>query len=419
MSAIVLRGVTKRYRHYSRPLERLLEVVTGRSFHAESVVLEPIALEIAEGEVVGVIGLNGAGKSTLLKIIAGTLPPTSGEVIVDGRISALLELGTGFHPDMTGRANVLMSCAVNGIPLPEAKDLCSEIVAFAGLEEQTMEQPIKTFSSGMIARLAFSVATAVEPQVLIVDELLSVGDGVFARKSFDRIMAFKRSGKTMLFCSHSMYQVEAICDRVVWLNKGEVIMEGDSAEVVTAYNEFLSRTSADQSIAVDLHSAPPAMADPVALDRVARTRFLDITVSTGGTAGDTLTLLSGISDVAVAVRFASDPSLPCPTMALRITDANNRTITSVGSFNDRIALERGADGCGEVEVILPRFPLLKGRYWVTVLLLSEDAVHIYEAARMIAELKIEQAGLEQGVVKVPRQWHVRPQEQVSPMRGAA
>ena len=409
MSAIMLRGVTKRYRHYSRPFDRLLEVVTGHSHHDESIVLKPIDLDIAEAEVVGVIGLNGAGKSTLLKLIAGTLPPTSGEVVVNGRISALLELGTGFHPEMTGRSNVLMSCAVSGIGLSDAKSLYREIVEFAGLSEQMMDQPIKTFSSGMVARLAFSVATAVEPEVLIVDELLSVGDGVFSRKSFDRVMDFKRSGKTMLFCSHSMYQVEAICDRVIWLNEGEVKMEGEPAGVVVAYNAFLDRIGEDHSAPVHRSPEKSSIANNIHANTVARTRILNVDVSVGGAVGDFLSVVSGVSDVTLTVRFASEPALPCPSVAVRISDSNGRTVTSLGSFNDGVQLARRGDGCGQVEITLPRFPLLKGRYWVTVLLLSEDGIHVYESARMVAELKVEQRGLEQGVVSVPRKWRVRAQ----------
>jgi lipopolysaccharide transport system ATP-binding protein len=408
MTAIALRGVTKRYRQYSRPLERLMEVLTGRRYHDQITVLSPIDLDIAEGEVVGVIGLNGAGKSTLLKLIAGTLPPTAGEVLVKGRISALLELGTGFHPDMTGRANVLMSCAVSGIPLSDAKALYPAIVDFSGLGEKMMEQPIKTFSSGMVARLAFSVATAIEPEVLIVDELLSVGDGAFARKSFDRIMEFKRSGKTMLFCSHSMYQVEAICDRVVWLNEGAVMMEGEPAGVVAAYSAFLNRVSDEQSTPASESSAGSTPNGRSAESALSRTRLLDVKVYGDGSIDGALTVISGMSDVAVKITFASDPSLPCPSVALLISDANGRTITSLGSFNDRIALKRGADGAGDVEVILRHLPLLKGRYWVSVFLLSEDGVHLYESASMIAELKVEQAGLEQGVVSVPRLWKIGP-----------
>jgi lipopolysaccharide transport system ATP-binding protein len=407
VSAVSLKGITKRYRKYSRQLDRLREVVTGRPHHDEISALHPVDLTIAVGEVVGVIGLNGAGKSTLLKLIAGTLSPSSGEVSVNGRISALLELGTGFHPDMTGRANVLMSCAVSGMPLLEAKARYREIVRFSGLPDRVMEQPVKTLSSGMVARLAFSVATAVEPEILIVDELLSVGDGAFSRKSFDRIMEFKRKGHTMLFCSHSLYQVEAICDRVVWLNEGQVAMEGEPPEVVTAYKAFLNQITGGDTDGNGAKAQKEPDAAPVYVDSPSPTHFTAIEVSCDGMAGKVLDVLSGTSDVVVKVAFASDPDFPCPAVALRISDVNGLTITSLSSANDLVSLERQADGNGTSEVTLPKFPLLKGRYWLTVLLLSEDAVHVYEAARMIVELRVRQRGLEQGVVSVPRAWKGR------------
>jgi lipopolysaccharide transport system ATP-binding protein len=203
-----------------------------------------------------------------------------------------------------------------------------------------------------------------------------------------------------------MYQVEAICDRVIWLNDGEVKMEGDPAEVVAAYNAFLSRMSEQQSASAQRSAEQNAVARNIRAETIARTRMLNIEVSVEGMVGDVLGVVSGVSDITVVVRFASDPLLPCPSVAVRISDSNGRTVTSFGSFNDGIELARRPDGCGQVEVTLPRFPLLKGQYWVTVLLLSEDGIHVYESARMIAELKVEQAGLAQGVVSIPRHWRI-------------
>jgi lipopolysaccharide transport system ATP-binding protein len=364
-----------------------------------------VDLAVSKGEVVGVIGLNGAGKSTLLKLIAGTLSPTTGEVTVRGRLSALLELGTGFHPAMSARENVMLSCAAGGISLSKAKALYEDIVAFSGLTRASMAQPIKTFSSGMVARLAFSVATALEPEILIVDELLSVGDGIFARKSFDRIMQFKRAGKTMFFCSHSMYHIESICSRVVWLHAGEVRMEGEPAEVVVAYNAYLSSMAEGAS-----DKRPAAAADSEAAEhkggRQAAARLTGVRVAADGEAGHELLVTSGVTDVKVAVRFASDASIPCPSAGVRISDANGRTVASMGTVNDGVPLERDGRGDGQVELTLPAFPLLKGRYWINVLLLSEDGIHVYDSARVVAELKVEQAGLEQGLVSLPRRWSV-------------
>jgi len=180
-----------------------------------------VSFEIAKGDVIGILGVNGAGKSTLLQLVCGTLTATHGEVLVKGRIAALLELGAGFNPEFTGRENVFMSAAIMGLTQDEVTARFEDIVEFSGIRD-FIDQPVKTYSSGMYVRLAFSVATHVDPDILVIDEALSVGDGHFARKSFDRIMALKARGCTILFCSHSIYQLEALCQQALWLDQGQV-----------------------------------------------------------------------------------------------------------------------------------------------------------------------------------------------------
>ena len=239
MDVIQLKNLTKIYKHYTHGVDRLLEILTRRSHHQSFVAIHSLNLTIPPGQVVGIIGNNGAGKSTLLKLIAGTLHPSEGICEVSGRVAALLELGSGFHPDMTGQENVYLSGTMMGLSLERIRAIYDDIVTFAGIQS-FMDQPVKTYSSGMFMRLAFAVATCVEPDVLIVDEALSVGDGAFARKSFNRIMQFKQSGKTILFCSHALYQVEAICDRVIWLERGHLKLDGMPGEVVNAYKESIT-----------------------------------------------------------------------------------------------------------------------------------------------------------------------------------
>lgn len=401
-TAIVLQGAGKSYAHYEHALDRLWEVVTGKRHHREWVALHPLDLEIAYGEVVGLIGLNGAGKSTLLKLVANTLVPSSGHLGVNGRVSALLELGTGFHPEMSGRDNVYLSGAVMGLPVSLIDQLYDEIVAFAGLGE-FMDQPVKTYSSGMFARLAFAVATCVEPDILIVDEALSVGDAAFARKSFDRIMRFKKAGKTILFCSHSLYQVEAICSRVIWLHEGRLRGDGEPAEVIAAYNEFLGTPGTPGGDSVpeveeDQSVPPPILAAPNTA------RILDVQVGADALTGRHLRVQSGVTEVTITVQFVSDPALPTPVVAITFSGADGRIITSAGSWQDGLAIQRDAQGRGRVKVSFPNFALLKGSYWLNVYLLSEDGVHLYDQTKMAAEIKVRQKGLEQGVVSLPRTW---------------
>jgi lipopolysaccharide transport system ATP-binding protein len=400
VSEIVLRRVGKTYAQYERTVDRLLEVLTGRKRHLEFIALHPVDLDVSRGEVLGLIGMNGAGKSTLLKLIAGTILPTSGQIDIHGRISALLELGAGFHPEMTGRENVYLCGTVMGLSLKQIDTLYDEIVAFSGLAE-FMNQPVKTFSSGMFVRLAFAVATSVQPDILIVDEALSVGDGAFARKSFERIMSFKEAGGTILFCSHSLYQVEAICSRVIWVHHGKIVMDGDPAVVTTAYGQFLDtglfpgeeRNPQEQNASYEC--VPAGMA------HLAR-----VEVAAGGSTGHELDVESGKTDVAVTVRFVSDPALATPSVAVTFVRQDGGIIASAGSLNDGQTLERRPDGSGDVIVIFPRLALLKGEYWLNVYLLCEQGLHIYDQAAMVSRLRVSQQGLEQGVVSLPRQWSV-------------
>ena len=235
---VSIAGLCKAYRLWPRPHDLLVEALTGRRRHAEFVALQDVSLDLAAGTVLGVLGRNGAGKSTLLRIIAGTLDATAGSVRVDGRIAAILELGTGFHPEYTGRENVLLGGMCLGMSRAEVKAKLDEIVAFAELEE-FIDRPLRTYSSGMQARLAFAVATSVDPDVLIIDEALSVGDARFQLKSFDRIRRFKSERRTILFVSHSIHTVVAICDRAVLLERGRIIADGEPNEVGNLYHELL------------------------------------------------------------------------------------------------------------------------------------------------------------------------------------
>lgn len=401
MEVIRLQNVSKIYTHYAHGVDRLLEVLTHRPRHQAFTALCPLDLTISHGQVVGIIGNNGAGKSTLLKLLAGTLQPTQGTCEVKGRVAALLELGGGFHPDMTGQENVYLNATMMGFTLKEAKAIYNDIVAFAGIEA-FMEQPVKTYSSGMFMRLAFAVATCVEPDILIVDEALSVGDGAFARKSFNRIMQFKQLGKTILFCSHALYQVEAICDRVIWLDQGYVKLDGTPSNVVSAYTDAIALASANNVNLVE--SSPSTLSESTRLTPEGTARLTDITVSVDGMTGHRLDVLSRQSELCLTIAFSSDPLLPTPSLGLLITRVDGQIITSAGTQHDSLAIQRDTQGYAKVRVQFTNLALLKGEYWVDVYLLCENAIHVYDQARMVAMLKVRQQGLEQGVVSLPRSW---------------
>lgn len=241
MGHITITDLGKAYKQYPSRWGRLAEwlLPLRKPRHTLKWVLQNINFQIAPGEAVGIIGINGAGKSTLLKIITGTTQPTTGHVQLTGRIAALLELGMGFHPDFTGRQNALMAGQLLGYSADDIQKMMPQIEEFAEIGDY-IDQPVRVYSSGMQMRLAFSVATAHRPDVLIVDEALSVGDAYFQHKSFDRIRSFREEGTTLLLVSHDKTAIQSICDRAILLNSGQLVMEGEPEVVMDYYNAMLA-----------------------------------------------------------------------------------------------------------------------------------------------------------------------------------
>lgn len=425
--AIEAVGLGKAYRPHASPAARLRaaltqEAVPGDSFWA----LRDVSLQVRKGESLGVIGCNGAGKSTLLQLLCGTVAPTTGSVRVDGRIAALLELGAGFNPDFSGRENVLLNGPLLGLGRAQLLEQMDSIIDFSGIGE-FIDQPVKTYSSGMFVRLAFSLATSVQPDILVVDEALSVGDGGFARKSFDRILAMKERGTTILFCSHSLYQVEAFCDRVLWLDHGRVMGLGPSHAVVRDYTLFLAGpggdTPAPSAAPADitpetaanetpLEVAPVPQPEQVAVPPGTVTpghaRIRRVTTSIDGVASTRLTMAPGQGILRVVIEFDSDPAIPTPTAGMTFELPNTMILSSVVSRTDGVALTRDAQGRGTATIEFEAPPLRKGEYHIGAYLGSENAIHLYSEAPRICLLTVTDARPEPGLVELPHRWRVVP-----------
>lgn len=391
---IELRGVNKSYSLEQRPVRRLIDQLLGRvdrghQHHA----LWDVDLRIRRGEVVGLIGRNGAGKSTLLQVVCGVLDPTSGTRRVQGRIAALLELGAGFNPDLSGRENVRLNGPLLGLSLAQIESRMDEIIAFAGIGEY-IDQPVRSYSSGMFVRLAFSMATSVDPDILVIDEALSVGDGVFARKSFERIMALKDRGATILFCSHSLFQVEQLCSRALWINNGRVQFDGPSHLAVVEYSAWLARQE----------QAGPAPTANTTESESARIEALALRPPAEGGGA----YRSGVDELCVEMRVQSDPAIACPSLGLVLYTEDGRSIASAGNWLDGHVLQRDASGQIRAQLAFPALPLLKGRYTLSLYVLCDRAINLYAAAEHALSFEVVQDNVQQGIVALPHAWRPLP-----------
>ena len=423
--AISAQNLGKQYVLGASPYQRLWQLLVGSSSNVSHFnALSGVDINIAQGESIGIIGQNGAGKSTLLQLLCGTLTPSTGQLKVNGQVAALLELGAGFNQDFTGRENILFSAALYGMQAQHIEQHLQEIIDFADIGE-FIDQPVRTYSSGMYVRLAFAIATSVQPDILVIDEALSVGDGAFARKSFDRIMQLKQSGVTLLFCSHSLFQVESLCSRCIWLHQGQVMAQGPSAEVIAKYNDWLSQQAVakapiirnDQGTVAGLTAdatsdASSGTASSPDLDpslpsfkgSSGSVRFTNLKAHCDDLGGTALTARSGQSLLSVNFEFMADPQLPIPNLALVVYSADGKIVCSTGTWIDGVSLTRGADGIGRASLNFPKLPLLKGQYSLTAFLMCERAVHVYEAVEHFATVQVSQPHLEQGLFSIPHQW---------------
>lgn len=352
---IRLQGVNKHYpvaRPGSQRLAQVWSLLRGREprqvFHA----LSDVSFEIKRGESLGLVGVNGAGKSTLLKLMAGVVAPSHGSLTRQARVGALLELGAGFHPEYTGRDNVFLACALMGLSRGATQDRMDHILSFADIGEH-IDQPIKHYSSGMVVRLGFAVATSVAPEVLITDEVLAVGDESFQKKCMAWMERYLADGGTLLLCSHSMYHIQKLCQHALWLHGGRVQQQGSAADVTRAYlawHEERDRVA----------KTGPSAASPT-VEQAAGGAYQVKAMRLNGQ--DTLEPLVLPPHGALTVSGAVySPDGRTPQVAVGVVRADGTPIYGVVSDMDGHPLRRGADGLYHYAVSFTRLPLLPGRY---------------------------------------------------------
>jgi ABC-type polysaccharide/polyol phosphate transport system ATPase subunit len=393
-------GLTKVYRSYATPWDRLLEGITRRPRHREFRALEEVSFTLPRGEGLALIGENGAGKSTLLKILAGITAPTSGAFRVSGKIASILELGSGFHPEFTGRQNIVLNAAMLGLSQEELRRKMPDIVAFSELGD-FIDQPVKTYSTGMAMRLGFSIATQVEPDVLIIDEALSVGDGYFQKKCMDRLRLFVGGGGTLLFCSHAMYYVSAFCQRALWLRRGRAEAIGPTEEVVREYENFLVAKSAQ---AAEGSPAPPPPSLPA---RIASARLLG---------GETLYIQGDPWELEVAWE-SEDPRLAFH-LGVGINRADGIEVCSFATHLDGLPPVTGARAYS-ARLAIPSLPLVKGEFTLYIFLLDEEGLHIYDQRVIPGSFQVRSPAYVFGLVRVEHAWEMDAESGSSVQRSVA
>lgn len=368
MADIDADSISKHYRIYPKPSDRLKEVLFRRSYHKAFPALTSVSFHVDSGETFGIIGDNGAGKSTLLKILSGTLQPSEGQLVIHGRVAALLELGAGFHPEFSGRQNIYLNATLLGLSHEEIQSIEKDIIEFAELEE-FIDRPVKTYSSGMYIRLAFSIATTVDPDILIIDEALSVGDQHFQKKCVNRMMGFRSMGKTIIFCSHSMYFVTELCDRAMWLNSGKVREIGYTDHVVMAYEKWC-REKASSEPEVHDHLLSPVKADQVQIFNAAGYAVNE--AETG-------------EDIFVRAVISSTETVVCH-LGIGFENLSGEGLFGISTKGDGYAPIE-VNGTKEISVAFPGLGLINGAYKAFVFVLDEYAVHVYDR-KLSKELQI-------------------------------
>jgi ABC-type polysaccharide/polyol phosphate transport system ATPase subunit len=383
--------VSRHFKVYPREARRLKDVVVARrrSQPAEVRALRDVSFHVEPGSAIGLVGRNGSGKTTLLRLLSGIIKPTSGSVDVGGRVGSLLELGAGFHPDLSGRENVFLNGSIHGLKRAYVREQLDEIVAFAGLET-FIDLPVRTYSSGMYMRLGFAIAAHIDADVLLLDEVFAVGDEQFQRKCFGKIFEFKQGGGTIVFVSHDAAAVERLCDRAVLLRDGRLAFDGPTHEAIVRYRQQLAGDSdpAERGAGLKEWGSGEVRIDEVELvgsDGSPRTQFL---------AGEPLTLRLRL--------VAAQPIAP-PRLSFELRDASGLLVAGSGHSTAELGWDQETTELGarfEVE----QLPLADGRFHLRLGLTDETGERLYHWLDDALAFVVYPAGEERGVVRLEGRW---------------
>ncbi|NOZ77942.1 MAG: ABC transporter ATP-binding protein [Acidobacteria bacterium] len=394
--AVRVDGLSKTYRVFASPKERVRRVLGLHARFLDFDALADVSLGISKGEAVGIVGENGAGKSTLLKIISGTTAPTSGTVEVTGKVASILELGAGFHQDFSGRDNAILYGALMGFDGKAMAQRLEQIIEFAELGE-FIDHPIKVYSTGMTMRLGFAVATHVNPDVLIIDEALAVGDGYFQKKCVDRLLQIKDEGTTILFCSHSMYYVTMFCDRAVWLDHGRVRRHGTAKEVVEEYETFLlERGMRRLDGPGEVDSGPGSQ---LKVGRIARVLMGEHETGEDGVVldpGDPLTVTVLVESLRTSESFQ---------VGVALITVDGRCVFAASSKWDGMAHLEGQSHY-TVRLEIPALPVAAGTFNLSVYLLDETGLHVHDQVVLPHCIRVASRQWTPSLLELEHHWSV-------------
>jgi lipopolysaccharide transport system ATP-binding protein len=388
---IVAERVERRFKVYPREARRLKDLVVarGRSRPTDVVALQDVSFHVEPGSAVGLVGRNGSGKTTLLRLISGIIKPTGGRVDVGGRIGSLLELGAGFHPDLSGRENVFLNGSIHGLKRSYVREQLDEIVAFAGLEE-FIDLPVRTYSSGMYMRLGFAIAAHIDADLLLLDEVFAVGDEQFQRKCFGKIFEFKQRGGTIVFVSHDASAVERLCDRAILLGQGRVEFDGPTHDAIVRYRQLLAgdRDPAEREAGLKEWGSGEARIAGVELlgpDGETRTQFL---------AGEPLTL---------RLRVVAQRPLPPPRLSLELRDASGLLVAGSGQSIGELGWDEETTQLS-VRFDVDQLPFADGRFHLRLGLTNETGEQLYHWLDDALAFVVYPPGAERGVVRLEGRW---------------
>ncbi len=385
---LTVNNLSKCYRLYAHPVDRFKEIFSARRYHEEFWALKDVSFALPKGTSFGILGENGAGKSTLLKLITGASTPTTGSAIVDGRVASIIELGMGFHPDFSGIENLLVGGALLGFSRKQIEAKLPEIAAFSELGE-FLQRPLKSYSTGMGMRLSFSLAVSVDPDLLIVDEALAVGDGYFQKKCIDRIRTFQEHGGSLLLCSHSLYSINMLCQESLWLRNGHIEARGPTSQVINAYEAYLQ--SKAEHVQAQHWRAIQAGGE-----------IEEVQIEAGVLEGNSRIVRRG-EELAVRIRWKSDHPERLFHLGIAVDRLDNLTCFATTTLSDGFSPFTGRTAYTET-IRFPQLPLSNGSFRVVIFLFDEHAVHVYDQKTAAQTVTIATGGKEWGIFHIPHSW---------------